>query len=93
MLAEFKVKPNALNELLGFQAAAGVLNYSQSSDLSISLTGYEHRGLCLVEAVAEDLHGIRILQLPGLGLRNIFRSPFTIYHTLTGGIYISVPFL
>lgn len=71
---EFKAKPNTLTALLCFQPAAGVLNYSESSYLSISRYPDSELGstgalLCVEAAVKqEDLHENIILRLPDLFL-------------------------
>lgn len=91
---------SSLDGLLCFQPAAGVLNYLESSYLSIIRyldfeLGNTGALLCVEVGVKqEDLHEIIILRFPDLflGLKKVSRGPFTIYYMLTDGVYIAMSF-
>lgn len=88
------MQPDTLNALLCLQAAAELLNYSQSSCLSIRKTSALRTGVSAVGAQAviklADLHELALPSLPRmcLGPENASRGPSTIYYFLTDGLYI-----
>lgn len=91
---ESKVQPDTLNALLCLQAAAELLNYSQSSCLSIRETSALRTGVSALGAPAvikqADLHELTLPPLPRvcLGPENASRGPSTIHYFLTDGLYI-----
>lgn len=88
------MQPDTLNALLCLQAAAELLNYSQSSCLSIRETSVLRTGVSAVGAQAvikqADLHELILPPLPRvcLGPENASSGPSTIYYFLTDGLYI-----